>query len=81
MKIKKIKKENRKRMFIDVQKNGFTLWIKEPDGRQHWLIDGSTVLTDGIVSVGDLKQYMHGTKVVEDYAERGTCVVIVDKTN
>lgn len=75
----KIKKEDLNRVFIETNKSGFTIWIKEKDGRQHWLVDGSTVLEDGIIALGQADMYEHQTKVLEEYADRGRCVIFTRK--
>jgi len=46
---------NIKRLTIETDNDGFSLWIKEPKGSCHWLVDGSTVLTDGVINLGHCK--------------------------
>lgn len=61
---KTITKKMAKTLEIQVSDTGFTVWIR--DGKiQHWVLDGSCLLKDGIVRLGCKDFYKHGAEYDE----------------
>lgn len=56
--MKKFSKRDLARLVLEHTKNGFVLWIREENGTNHWVIDGSTLLDEGCITIGDeVKEY------------------------
>lgn len=64
--MKKMTKKALKSIEIDVDKDGFTLWITEDDGTRHWLIDGSSMKYTGRISIGNYDGYKHKAIIDEN---------------
>lgn len=66
---KPITKKMLSKIQIEQTRNGFTVWIVEKEGTRHWLIDGSTVLQDGVVFLGQTDCWKHSAVYEEDMNE------------
>ena len=53
MKRKKFKESIGNRLLLEQDENGFTLWVQDPSGTRHWLIEGSDVFNNGIIDIAN----------------------------
>jgi hypothetical protein len=64
--MKPIKKKYLKNIEIEVDNDGFAIWIKEKDGTRHWLLDGSYLKQNGIIRMGQHYLYRFHAVVKDD---------------
>tara|TARA_R110000796_G_scaffold84997_1_gene184818 strand:+ start:493 stop:753 length:261 start_codon:yes stop_codon:yes gene_type:complete len=77
----KVSKKDLKNITVEVNKDGgFTVWVlekKKVNGKtimsRHWIIDGSTIMEDGIV---DLGRNNHIHKVNAKYTKKNNSIKI-----
>lgn len=72
--MRKLTSKELQRIRVDVQKKGFTIWIKDTDaGIEHWLIDGSLVKCDGEIRI-DTMGTIHKTML--DISDNVTLMLV-----